>query len=198
MKKHNSLQKLLMFILFSLMSSVLSAQTNKGKSEFSVEIDPATFLFKGYGFHLRYKPASSNHYLFGLGTYAMDFPSILVDLNDKNEDLGWDVRLNQGIGLFGEYHFSKVHKKWFVGTQLAVQEYHIKKDSFDGESSFKTSLYMLYGGYTWHLFDSRFYVKTWAGFAYTEKISGSNSLGNAIYDVAPILLFSAVHLGYTF
>jgi len=44
------------------------AQATEGQSTFSIEIDPATFAFKGYGFHLRYKPKNSDHFQFGIGT----------------------------------------------------------------------------------------------------------------------------------
>ena len=192
--------KLVVAIALLLAFSVTaSAQDmDEPKTEISFEIDPATFGFQGYGFHLRVKPKNSEHLLVGVGTYAMDFPSLLVDLNPENKGQGWHVRLNRGLGLFGEYHFTEVHKKWFVGTQLAIQEYEIKKDFHDGKETFNNGLFMAYGGYTFQPFSFNMYIKTWAGLAYTAKMSGENTLGNATYDVAPILAFAAVHLGYTF
>ena len=115
------------------------------KTEVSIEIDPATFVFNGYGIHFRVKPKNSTHYLIGAGVYAMDFPEILVDLNSSNKDKGWDVRLNQGIGLFGEYHFSQVNKKWYVGSQLALQQYKLQKDFFEGEAKYSNILLMAIG-----------------------------------------------------
>jgi len=191
------MKTVLIAITLLLATSGLFAQDSK-KTKFSIEIDPATFVFSGYGFHLRVQPKNSDHYLFGVGAYAMDFPELLVDLNPENADEGWKVRLNQGIGVFGEYHFTEVHKEWFVGTQIAIQEYEIEKDFNDGKEKFNNSLFMGYGGYTWNPFDFPMYVKTWAGLAYTPKYSGTNKIGNSEYDVSPILLFAAVHLGYTF
>ena len=57
---------------------------------------------------------------------------------------------------------------------------------------------MTYGGYTWQPFDFSFYIKPWAGIGYTSKISGTNNLGNSEYDIAPIMMFATLHLGYTF
>ena len=190
---------IIMAILLSSIS-VFAQQTEEQskKTEISVEIDPATFLFRGYGVHVRVKPKNSDHFVIGAGAYAMDFPSVLVDLNNTNKDKGWDVRLNQGYGLFGEYHFSEVNKKWFVGTQLAIQEYKIQKDFYDGEAKYSTMLLMGLGGYTLQPCDFHVYVKFWGGVGYTGKISGENFIGNAEYDISPILLFGALHIGYTF
>lgn len=185
--------------LMILMSISVFAQENEtAKTEFSIEIDPATFAFKGYGIHLRIKPKNSEHLLVGIGAYAMDFPSVLVDLNDKNKEQGWDVRLNQGYGLFGEYHFSEVNKKWYVGTQLAIQEYKIKKDFYDGEAKYSTMLLMGLGGYTLQPFEFPVYFKFWGGVGYTGKIAGEDFIGEAEYDISPILIFGALHIGYTF
>ncbi len=168
------------------------------KTKFSVEIDPTTFPLRGYGIHLRIQPKNSDHLLLGAGTYAMNFPKVLVNLNKLNRDFGWHVRLNQGYGLFGEYHFSEVNKKWFVGTQLAFQQYKIQKDFYDGESTYSNILIMGTGGYTLQPFDFGLYFKFWGGVGYTAKIAGENTIGNAEHDIFPVLLFGALHVGYTF
>ena len=195
------MKKIIIVMVLLLPSIGLYAQENEEKSkktEFSIEIDPATFAFKGYGIHLRIKPKNSDHLLIGAGAYAMDFPNVLVNLNENNKDQGWDVRLNQGYGLFGEYHFSEVNKKWFVGTQLAIQEYKIQKELYIGESSYTNILIMGTGGYTLQPFELPLYFKFWGGVGYTAKIAGENVLGNAEYDISPLLLFGALHIGYTF
>jgi len=195
------MNKITIVIALILSSTGLFAQekeTLSQKTEISIEIDPSTFGFHGYGFHLRIKPKNSDHLLLGIGAYAMDFPDLLVDLNSENKDEGWKVRLNQGYGLFGEYHFSEVNKKWFVGSQIAIQEYEIEKDFFDGKSSHTNILVMGTGGYTLQPFEAPVYFKFWGGLGYTDKISGDDFIGNAEYDIAPILFFGALHIGYTF
>jgi hypothetical protein len=150
-------------------------------------------------FILELNKKNSERFLIGLGVYAMDFPDLIVNLNPENKNKGWNVRLNQGVGLFGEYHFSEVNKKWFVGTQIALQEYKIEKNNEVGSEKFNTFLGLGYAGYTFKPFKNNgFYIKPWAGIGYTTKTSGTNVLGSSEYDVSPILLFAAVHLGYTF
>lgn len=174
------------------------ANENNNKTKISVEIDPVTFVFNGFSAHLRIQPKNSDHLLLGVGVYSMDMPDVFVDFNESNKGKGWDVRLNQGYGLFGEHHFSEVNRKWFVGGQVALQQYKIEKESISGSEKFTNILLMAYGGYTWQLFDSNFYVKPWAGFGYTSKIAGNNTLGNSEYDISPITMFATFHIGYTF
>lgn len=169
------------------------------KTRISLEIDPATFAFKGYGFHLRLQPKGCEHLLVGLGIYAMDFPDILVDFNKNNKDKGWDVCLNQGYSIFAEHHFTEVNRKWFVGTQIGIQEYKIENSSTSGNEKFSNLLAMGYLGYTIKPFKGNsFYIKPWAGVGYTTKISGRNILGSLEYDIAPITMFATLHVGYTF
>jgi len=186
-----------LFFVFILTSVMGFAQNTEKKSTLSIEIDPATFAFKGYGVHLRFKPKNSEHLLLGIGTYAMDMPSALVDINKENKGKNWQVRINQGIGLFGEYHFSEVNKKWFIGSQLAIQQFKIQNEKITGNQLFTNGLFLGYAGYTWKI-GQHFYLKPWAGIGYTTKISGANKLGDSTYNIDPILIFSALHIGYTF
>jgi len=179
-------------------NSLLAQEKDNRKTKFSIEIDPATFAFKGYSAHIRIQPKTSNHLLFGVGIYAMDFPDVFVDFNSKNKDKGWDVRLNQGYGFFGEHHFTEVNRKWFIGTQISIQEYKIKNESISGSEKFTNFLAMGYFGYTIKPFKNNMYIKPWMGIGYTSKISGNNTLGNLEYDISPITMFATFHIGYTF
>jgi hypothetical protein len=167
-------------------------------TRFSIEIDPATFVFDGYSLHLRIQPQSSEHFLLGAGIYAMDMPSFIVDINKENRDKGWEVRLNRGIGLFLEHHFSEVNNRWFVGAQAGVQEYKIEKESFEGSEKFTNSLLMGYGGYTLRPFPFPVYFKAWGGLGYTSKINGNNRLADEEYVISPVTMFATLHIGYTF
>jgi hypothetical protein len=178
----------------ALITTAQDATTTK----FSLEIDPATFAFKGYGVHLRIQPKKSQHYLFGIGAYAMDMPDVLVNFNKKNKDKGWKVRLNQGASIFGEYHFSQVNSKWFLGMQLGIQEHKVTHTNYEESIKFKNILAMGYFGYSIKPFKNNLYIKPWAGIGYTSKISGNNRVETTEYDIAPITTFATLHVGYTF
>jgi hypothetical protein len=190
-----------MTLLISLSGYHSFAQTegtSEKKTKISVEIDPATFAFGGYSAHLRLKPANWDHIQLGAGIYAMNFPDLFVGLNDNNKDKGWDVRLNLGVGLFGEYFFKEVNKGWFLGAQASMQEYRIENSNAEGQSTFTNGLIMAYGGYSLQPFSFPLYFKPWAGVGYTDKISGKNTVGDLTYDISPISMFATLHIGYTF
>jgi len=191
-------------ILTSIFALTLSAQSNAqdaitiDKTKLSIEIDPVTFVFKGYSLHLRIQPKNSQHLLIGLGTYAMDLPDALVNFNPKNKNKDWNARINQGYSLFGEYHFTEVNRKWFAGAQVGVQQFKISNNTTTGNEKFENILAMGYLGYTIKPFNNNLYIKPWAGIGYTSQLSGTNTLETLTYDIAPITMFATLHIGYTF
>jgi hypothetical protein len=193
---------LLVFALMFLGNDIAFGNTNEdsntGEYKFSLEVDPSTFVFGGYSAHLRFKPAFSDNLLFGAGIYAMDLPSIMVDINEKNKDKGWDVRINTGIGIFGEYHFSQVNDGFFAGLQTSLQEYKIENEAADNSGYYTNALFMGYGGYTLNFSGIPVYFKFWGGIGYTDKIDGTNVVDNLEYDIAPVTFFGTFHIGYTF
>lgn len=191
---------LLLLALTLTTTEVFSQKTNEKErmARLSIEIDPATFMFNGYSAHFRIKPASSDNLLYGVGFYAMDMPSQLVNMNNENADNGWEVRINQGTGLFGEYHFSEVNRKLFIGTQISTQQFKIRLDNYPDNEKFTNLLFMGYGGYTIQPFSLPLYFKLWGGIGYTSKISGKNFIMGRNYDIAPITIFATLHLGYSF
>ncbi len=191
---------ILLFCVLSIQN--LIAQTGikpqENKIKFSLEIDPATFFMKGYGLHLRIQPKTCDHLLFGLGAYSLDLPKAMVDFNKENKGKGWDVRIQHGLSLFGEHHFTTVNQKWFIGAQAGVQKFRLKQEHSENETTYSNALAMTYVGYTFNPFNNNIYIKPWVGLGYTTKISGENTLNNQSYDIAPLTYFATLHIGYTF
>jgi hypothetical protein len=121
-----------------------------------------------------------------------------VDLNKRNKDEGWNVKIQDAYGLFAEFYFDKANRKWFIGEQLAVQNFKVKNDFESGTAKFSNALALTYVGYTWHPFHIPLYIKPWAGLGYTWKVDGSTKLPGKSYDVAPLFPFVTFHVGYTF
>ena len=164
-----------------------------------VETDPATFALKGYAAHLRVHPEFLGHWTVGAGAYSLDFPDLFINLNSRNKNRGWDVRLSQGFGLFTEYFFDRRDRGWFMGGQLAAQKFRIKNEATGAAASeFTTLLLMGRFGYRFFLAGENFYLQPWLGIGYTTKISGSNRLGTKTYDIFPVIPFMTVHFGYSF
>lgn len=168
-------------------------------SRLSFEIDPVTFLLKGYSLHVKYQPMFSERLLIGVGTYALDLPETIVDLNKKNRDLGWNARIRSAYFLSGEFYPGKANYGWFVGEQVGFQSYKVSNVSETRvTAAFNSILLLTYVGYSWHPYKGAFYFKPWAGLGFTEKIDGVNRIGPAKYDVGPLFPFFTFHAGYTF
>lgn len=189
--------------LTCLSYSTVNAQEQNNNSEnkttISIETDPSTFAFGGYAFHFRIKPKNSQHVLIGAGTYALNMPDFLINMNAENKDMGWNVRINSAYSLFGEYYFKEANKKWFVGLQAGVQNFKNTNDNIANEQSTYSNLLIMPSiGYNWQPFHIPLYFKPWFGLGYTSKISGDNTIGNLSFDIAPLTPFVTLHVGYTF
>lgn len=186
-------------ILGLFTGAVQAQESAQSQTTFSIETDPSTFLFKGYALHIRIKPKNSQHWVVGAGAYALDMPSLMVNLNADNKDRGWNVRINSAYGLFGEYYLKEANCGWFVGLQTSIQNYKISNDNLAGASSrYHNLLLMPSVGYNWHPFRSPLYLKPWAGVGYTTKLSGENRVGDRTYHIAPLVPFVTMHVGYSF
>lgn len=165
----------------------------------SVEVDPITFLLKGHSFHLRYQPMFSERFLLGAGTYALDLPEPVVDLNSRNRDMGWDVRIRSAYFLYGELYATAANDGWFVGEQVGFQSFRVTNaQEGNGSANFNNLLFLTYAGYSWHPYKGSFYIKPWIGLGFTKKVDGLNTVGSMAYHISPFFGFATFHLGYTF
>lgn len=168
-------------------------------SELSVELDPVAFLLRGYSLHLRYRPMFSERFLIGVGTYGMDVPDVIVNLNRDNRDKGWEARIRGAFQLYGELYARKGNAGWFLGEQIGLQSFRVSNRSEPrGATTFATAIAVTYAGYSWRPRKSSFYLKPWAGIGVTGKIDGINSVGSMRYNVGPFTPFVTCHAGYSF
>lgn len=184
----------LAFISSLTLSFLTSAQSQAGVD---IEIDPATFVFDGNSLHLRYTHESAPQWRWGIGTYSLEIPDLLVDINKKNRDQQWDVKINRAIGVFTEYYFNPSQIGWFVGAQVSTQDFVIKKPQLSN-TEFTNGLLMLNLGYKWEFKNSQFYLLPWMGLGYTKTIDKDTERKAAGFDLDPITSFMTLHLGYKF
>jgi len=202
MKKHIVTLAVFALTFCSITNKDLKAQTSSlvKKTSYSIETDPSTFAFSGYAIHLRINPEFSSAWVFGAGTYALDYPDLLVDMNSDNKNKDWKIRISSAYSFFTEYYFDKANSKWFAGLQVGVQNFKISNSQYNSlESNYSNLIIMPSIGYTWNPFSEvPIYIKPWAGLGYTAKISGENSIERLTYQIAPLVPFMTVHIGYTF
>jgi hypothetical protein len=201
MKTKNKLTSFAIIAIMFFSASKLEAQNTNRNSEdkttISIETDPSAFVFGGYALHFRIKPKNTQHLLIGAGTYGMDMPAFLINMNADNKDKGWNVRIKSAYALFGEYYFKEANNKWFVGLQVGMQNYENTNNNLPNEvSNYSNFLIMPSIGYNWQPFSFPLYFKPWLGLGYTSKISGDNSIDDITYNISPLVPFVTLHVGY--
>ena len=188
------LTKFMTFTLISLLFQISAI----ADTEYEIEVDPSTYALNGYSLHVRIVPNNLPNWRLGAGIYSLEFPDVFTNMNSKNKDQGWNVDLDQGVGFFAEYYFKSTREGWLVGAQIAQQRFNITNENSGSEQEeFTNLLAMPYVGHRWPL-GEHFYAQGWFGVGYTENISGETQLGNRNYDIDPVVLFGAVHIGYGF
>ena len=187
--------------IFLLFISIANAGA-QSKSQWSIETDPSTFVFNGYAVHLRFQPANLERWLFGIGTYSMDLPDLMVDMNPNNKAKGWELRIDQGLGFFTEYYFKSGNQGFFVGEQLGLQRFKLKKaEQVNQQTRYTNLLFMSYGGYSWHPLKKSIpglYLKPWGGVGLTTNIEGEARIAEESYEIASLIPFVTLHIGYSF
>jgi hypothetical protein len=175
--------------------TILTPINSAHAGEISVETDPSTFFLKGYAAHVFYQPDDNKLLRIGAGTYSLELPDFMVNLDSQNKHHGWTAKINSSVAFFLEYNLSENRSTSFVGLQLAQQNYRVSNQG--GGSDFSNALAMLSFCYRWYVTD-HFYLKPWMGVGYQRKFSGDNCVAGQCYHVSPIMGFATFHAGYSF
>lgn len=207
------MQIILTFLLINIQNAHAQETSEKSiqKSTFSVEIDPVVpAVLHGFSGHFMWKPKKSKHLVYGLAIIAGgELPSFIIGLNSKNKDMGWNYKINQGLGLEMEYYYKQANTSWFSGLQLFTQEINLTNDNVPSVDEHQTNIVMavITSGYKWYPFKKEhFYFKPWVGIGFSSVLNGAFSaevipntnLGAYTYHISPITPYAALHLGYKF
>ena len=192
MNRHSSFFKglaLLSLLAAPARTQEVTPEPTQDRPHFMLEIDPATFAMNGYSAHARMALGQDSKWVLGFGVYGLDIPKLMVDMDPKNRDKGWDVRLTFGAGLFADRFISANHEGAFVGVQVASQQYRLRNTSL---------LLMPRVGYLWKPGSSGFYLMPWMGVGYADKVSGSAQVAGVDYHLSKVMAFATVHAGWQF
>ncbi len=197
-------------LLIILTVSVYSQDKEPQRSRFYIETDPLPLFLGGVSGHFGWSPAKLPSFTFGLGLAGgIEYPDAFINMTEENRDQGWEVRINQGMGIWAHYHFSDDRNGWFAGIQLFTQEMRLKNADFPGETDDTNTVMMsLQGGYLWYPFSKAgFYLRPWGGFGFQSTVSGSFEpdrvdpdliVGDKGFVLARFMPFATVHIGYSF
>ena len=123
MNRHSSFFKglaLLSLLAAPARTQEVTPEPTQDRPHFMLEIDPATFAMNGYSAHARMALGLDSKWVLGFGVYGLDIPKLMVDMDPKNRDKGWDVRLTFGAGLFAAQHPAAGYLPWLSGNQCGA------------------------------------------------------------------------------
>lgn len=130
-------------------------------------------------------------------------------MNKKSKGQGWNLKVNQGLGIWTQYYFKSKNGGWFTGLQLFSQKFKLGNDNYPGQYD-RTNIVMLalQLGYIWYPVKKlNLYLRPWAGFGLQkardgifkpEKVNSEMTIGSKEYHMDPIQPFVTFHIGYTF
>ncbi|MCB9497802.1 MAG: hypothetical protein H6686_13020 [Fibrobacteria bacterium] len=179
---------------FPLVAALLAVPLPSSALDFLVETDPATFALKGAAVHVRVRSAAHPGWTVGAGTYALDFPSPMVDLVEANRDEDWEVRIQPGFGLFVDHSNRPDGRGMQLGLQVGMQRYEASAPGRKTGDGYWNLLVMPRAGWEWHPWNNGFYVFPWAGLGWTTTVAGD--AGD--FHVAPLVPFATLHAGWEF
>ncbi len=176
--------------MLMLLTSIAQAATVQ------LEVDPLAFGLSGFAAHARVALPESRWTL-GAGTYAMDLPAPMVELAPENRGEQWSARLEPSLGLFVDRYAERAAEGQHLGVQLALHRWEVSRE---GERAGLSSLLLMPRvGYVWTPFeDLGFYLDPWLGVGATAPITGEAVAGGEAYQLFPLMVFGAVHLGWRF
>lgn len=160
-----------------------------------IETQPLALVFGGASLGVQYQ---YKHLRVGGGAYFFNMPSAFVDQVPGNADEGWDVAIRPAGWLEGSYTLRTDGEGWLFGANLVLSNFVISNDEDDGETSYRSAVFMPKVGYTWMPFQDYFFVMPWLGVEFHAKVGGDTQLGERTFEPLFIQPFPSLSLGATF
>jgi hypothetical protein len=179
--------------LVTCLVGVIAIRSARADPHLDIETDPSGWVLDGYSVHTGYRPDALPHWRFELGTYGLDYPSVIVDLDSANK--GWDAAIRRGVEAQVGWFPRERRGGWFFAGSLAVNN---ERDTLDGMSGDRTTFgVMPQIGYQWFPFAHQsFYIKPWAGAAILVLKGHDVTIAGRTFDEAEVSPFATVHLGF--
>lgn len=162
-----------------------------------IETDPTMFVFRGGALHLRTTFPEAPRVTVGVGGYAMDLPSPMVELWPANRGEGWTAHL-QGVGAFVDVHPHTPDRGLTLGVQVAAHRWSLRRPRESPEPSRMAALLVMPRvGYEWYPVRSLgLYVFPWLGVGTTRRIGATAEVAGEPYTLAALQVLPAVHVGW--
>ena len=182
--------KTLFIVLFSFLAACLNAQDSL-KTNFTAAIDVSPFSMGGYSFKAGIVPKSYSKTEVAIESFAMNIPDMVIDLNSKNANAGWNERVSNGLALYIDHKLGSKRSSFWAGVGFVYLNHDIDNDHVS--FNFQQMEYLARVNYKWYPFEnSGFYVNPYMALAGRHKIGGDNGS----YALTPFLVIPSVYLSW--
>ncbi len=165
------------------------------QTRWSLATDISPWFFSGYSALAMVEPAGFPLRFSG-EVWGFQFPEAYIELNDANVDEGWSRRVDVGMALYADWHFTP---EWHAGVVLNVFRSTVSRENISGEASFWSGEVLARMGYRWIPWDDLgFFLNPWLSAGPVIILGDDVELGGEYYDETPIQVIGTIHTGWRF
>ena len=179
-----------LYIILLFLGGLVNAQDSL-KTHFTTAIDVSPFSMGGYSFKAGIIPKSCSKTEIAIEAFSMNIPDMVIDLNSKNANAGWDERVNNGLALYIDRKLGSKRSSFWAGAGFVYLNHDV--DNKHVFFNYQQMEYLARVNYKWYPFgNSGFYVNPYIALAGRHKIGGDNGS----YALTPFLVIPSVYLSW--
>jgi hypothetical protein len=181
------LKKVFLALAILLVVQVSARDSTAVRWTFASDVSP--WLMEGYS--LKVGVQMQDKYEVSAEAFSISIPDFTINLNSKNEGLGWSEKVDFGGALYFDRKLTTSKSSFYFGGGLV----YLKHIASLNELQFKYAQmeYLLRLSYQWHPFaKSGFYLQPYIALAGRHLLSGDNGA----YELTPFLVIPSVYLSW--
>jgi hypothetical protein len=183
--------------LLLLVQLSVYAQT-ENSATFSIEVDPAAYMLKGYSVSFKYGPKKMPRALFMASVYRSNFPDGMM--KNVNKINGWkDMKIKTSYAVFAEFYSNEKRSGFFYGPTLFLYHKNVSYGEENKSTDFKTIYPGLRAGFSWYpIKKCNFYLSPWLSAGSEINLDNRNTINGNSFEPNRFNYIIAIHLGYQF
>jgi hypothetical protein len=171
-----------------LLVQQVSARDSTGV-QWTFASDVSPWLMEGYS--LKVGALIQDKYELSAELFSINIPDFTIDLNSKNQGLGWSEKVDFGAALYFDRRLTSRRSSFYFGGAVVYLKHTASLSDLRYEYS--QMEYMMRLSYQWFPFAKNgFYVQPYVALAGRHHISGNNGT----YELTPFLIIPSVYLSW--
>ena len=174
--------------------SVACAQ-GAAQTRVSVASDVTPWTLSGYSVVATVEPVA--HWRFSAEVWGFEFPSLLVELNDANQDEGWRRRVDVAVAIYADYALNPDGGGFHFGVAVDAIRSTVRRSGVPGDGSFWSLEVLPRVGYRWFVWDDLgLFLNPWVGAGPLVAVESLPVVGGERFEESGVQAVGTVHLGW--